>query len=61
MSDVLTSIIEGVLEDLDRRSIPMSQLQAQLRDAGQLRGAKAALTGTDMKIISEVKRASPSK
>jgi indole-3-glycerol phosphate synthase len=61
MSDVLTSIIEGVLEDLDRRSIPMAQLHAQLRDAGQLRGAKTALTGTDMKIISEVKRASPSK
>lgn len=61
MSDVLTSIIEGVLEDLDRRSIPMAQLQAQLRDAGHLRGAKSALTGIDMKIISEVKRASPSK
>ena len=53
MSDVLTSIIEGVLEDLDRRSIPMAQLQAQLRDAGHLRGAKSALTGIDMKIISE--------
>jgi indole-3-glycerol phosphate synthase len=61
VSDVLTSIIEGVLEDLDRRSIPMAQLQSQLRDAGQLRGAKTALTGTGMKIISEVKRASPSK
>jgi indole-3-glycerol phosphate synthase len=61
MTDVLTSIIEGVLEDLERRSIPMAQLQVQLRDAGQLRGAKTALTGTDMKIISEVKRASPSK
>jgi len=39
----------------------MAQLQSQLRDAGQLRGAKTALTGTGMKIISEVKRASPSK
>ena len=61
MSDVLTSIIEGVLEDLERRTIPLVQLQAQLRDAGPLRGAKLALGGSGMKIISEVKRASPSK
>lgn len=61
MSSVLDSIIEGVLEDVEHRSIPMSQLKAQLSDAGDLRGALQALTGTEMKIISEVKRASPSK
>lgn len=61
MSTVLESIIEGVLEDLERRAIPLAQLTAQLGDAEPLRGAKQALTGSDMKIISEVKRASPSK
>lgn len=61
MISVLDSIIEGVLEDVERRSIPMNQLRAQLSDAGDLRGAWQALTGTEMKIISEVKRASPSK
>ena len=39
----------------------MNQLKAQLSDAADLRGALQALTGSDMKIISEVKRASPSK
>jgi indole-3-glycerol phosphate synthase len=61
MSSVLDLIIEGVLEDVEHRSIPMSQLKAQLSNAGDLRGALQALTGTEMKIISEVKRASPSK
>jgi len=61
MSSVLDSIIEGVLEDVERRSIPMNQLKVQLSDAADLRGALQALTGSDMKIISEVKRASPSK
>ena len=61
MSSVLDSIIEGVLEDVERRSIPINQLKAQLSDAADLRGALQALTGSDMKIISEVKRASPSK
>jgi len=61
MSSVLDSIIEGVLEDVERRSIPMNQLKAQLSDAGDLRGALHSLTGSEMKIVSEVKRASPSK
>lgn len=61
MSSVLDSIIEGVLEDVERRSIPMNQLKAQLSDVADLRGALHALTGSGMKIISEVKRASPSK
>jgi indole-3-glycerol phosphate synthase len=61
MSSVLDSIIEGVLEDLEKRRIPDSQLQAQLSDAGPLRGALAALTGAGTKIVAEVKRSSPSK
>ena len=61
MSSVLDSIIEGVLEDLEKRRIPDSQLQAQLSDAEPLRGALAALAGAGTKIIAEVKRSSPSK
>jgi len=61
MSSVLDSIIEGVLDDLEKRRIPDSQLQAQLSDAEPLRGALAALAGDGTKIIAEVKRSSPSK
>jgi len=61
MSSVLDSIIEGVLDDLEKRQIPDSQLQAQLADAEPLRGALAALAGAGTKIIAEVKRSSPSK
>lgn len=64
MSTVLESIIEGVLEDLEMRAIPISQLRGQLDQAQDLRGALKALTSpteSRIKIISEVKRASPSK
>jgi indole-3-glycerol phosphate synthase len=67
MSTVLESIIEGVLEDLEARSIPISTLKRQLDEAGPLRGALAALSSSApsgknaTKIIAEVKRASPSK
>jgi len=67
MSTVLESIIEGVLEDLEARSIPISTLKRQLDEAGPLRGALAALSSpaasgkNATKIIAEVKRASPSK
>jgi indole-3-glycerol phosphate synthase len=61
MSSVLDSIIEGVLEDLDKRRISDSQLQSQLADAKPLRGALNALTGVGTKVIAEVKRSSPSK
>lgn len=67
MSTVLESIIEGVLEDLEMRAIPFGQLRSQLVDAqesNELRGALRALKAHSdpaMKIISEVKRASPSK
>lgn len=61
MSTVLESIIEGVLEDLEKRRIPIAQLKAQLDEAPALRGAAQALSAPGMKIISEVKRASPSK
>jgi len=61
MSSALDSIIEGVLEDLHIRSIPISDLRSQLTDAQELRGARESLSAPGMKIIAEVKRASPSK
>ncbi len=63
MSSVLDSIIDGVIEDLAMRSIPMRELKEQLGEAAPLRGALSALTvNSDLKkIIAEVKRASPSK
>ena len=61
MSSFLDAIIEGVREDVIERAIPIAQLRAQLSEAADLRGARRALTGTNLKIIAEVKRASPSK
>ena len=60
-SSVLASIIEGVLEDLQKRLIPSVQLREQLDSAPKLRGAYAALNKDGMRLIAEVKRSSPSK
>ncbi|MFM8869546.1 MAG: indole-3-glycerol phosphate synthase TrpC, partial [Candidatus Nanopelagicus sp.] len=60
-SNVLTSIIEGVLEDVEKRARPIKQLQDQLQDAPVLRGAYQSLSKPGMRLIAEVKRASPSK
>ncbi len=61
MSTVLDSIIEGVLEDVKARQVPLSQLRERLDSAPKLRGALAALRQPGTHIISEVKRSSPSK
>ena len=61
MSTVLQSIIEGVLEDVKRREVPLSQLRDRLSEAPSLRGALAALEAAGTQVISEVKRSSPSK
>jgi indole-3-glycerol phosphate synthase len=63
MSDtnVLNSIIEGVLEDVQKRIVPVAQLRDQLHSAPKLRGAYAALSREPMRLIAEVKRSSPSK
>lgn len=67
MSSVLDSIIDGVLEDLKDRAIPLAQLRSQLaqsQELTELRGAFRALkpsSDSQIKLISEVKRASPSK
>jgi len=60
-SSVLASIIEGVLEDLQKRVVPSVQLREQLDSAPKLRGAYAALNKDGMRLIAEVKRSSPSK
>ena len=60
-ANVLTSIIDGVLEDVNRRIIPISQLQEQLQGAPKLRGAYQSLSKDGMRLIAEVKRSSPSK
>lgn len=60
-SSVLASIIEGVLEDLQKRLVPSVQLREQLDSAPRLRGAYAALNKDGMRLIAEVKRSSPSK
>jgi len=61
VSTVLDSIIEGVLEDVRAREVPLSQLRDQLAEAPVLRGALHSLSKPGTQIISEVKRSSPSK
>ena len=60
-SNVLNGIIEGVLEDVAKRSVPVSMLREKLATAPQLRDAYAALNKEGMSLIAEVKRSSPSK
>ena len=60
-SNILTSIIEGVIEDVAKRKIPISQLKEQLENAPKLRNAYAALNNEGMRLIAEIKRSSPSK
>lgn len=61
MTSVLESIIEGVLEDVAAREIPIEELRAQLVAAPPVKDAFAALNRTELSLIAEVKRASPSK
>jgi indole-3-glycerol phosphate synthase len=58
---VLDSIIEGVREDLAARRLPLAQLNEQLAQAPAVIDAHPRLTASDMAIIAEVKRSSPSK
>ena len=60
-SNVLDSIIEGVLEDVKKRLVPMAQLREQLQSAPKLRSAYSVLSKEPMRLIAEVKRSSPSK
>jgi indole-3-glycerol phosphate synthase len=58
---VLDSIIEGVREDLAARRLPLSQLHEKLEQAPTVIDAHPRLLSTEMAIIAEVKRSSPSK
>jgi indole-3-glycerol phosphate synthase len=60
-SNVLTSIIEGVIEDVENRQVPVSQIKEQLGNAPKLRNAYQALNKDGMRLIAEIKRSSPSK
>lgn len=60
-SNVLTSIIEGVIEDVEKRQVPISQIKEQLTNAPKLRNAYEALNKDGMRLIAEIKRSSPSK
>ena len=58
---VLHSIIEGVREDLAARRLPMGQLQEALEIAPAVRDCLPLLMSSEMSVIAEVKRSSPSK
>ncbi len=58
---VLSSIIEGVREDLAARRLPMGQLQEALEIAPTVRDCLPSLLTSEMSVIAEVKRSSPSK
>jgi indole-3-glycerol phosphate synthase len=58
---VLDSIIDGVREDLAARRLPMSQLLEALEIAPPVRDCLSALLTSEIAVIAEVKRSSPSK
>jgi indole-3-glycerol phosphate synthase len=58
---VLDSIIEGVREDLAARRLPLSQIHEAMENAAQPLDAYAFLSQSEMNVIAEVKRSSPSK
>jgi len=58
---VLDSIIEGVREDLAARRKPLGQLQEAIDQVAPVRDPLAALLSSEMSVIAEVKRSSPSK
>jgi indole-3-glycerol phosphate synthase len=60
-SNILTSIIEGVIEDVEKRKVPISQITEQLENVPKLRNAYEALNKDGMRLIAEIKRSSPSK
>ena len=60
-NSALSEIIEGVLEDVNNRLVPISILEKQLDQAPVLRDAYSALSKNRLSLIAEVKRSSPSK
>lgn len=60
-TNVLNAIIEGVVEDLQPRLRPLTQLRSEIESAPKLLGAYKALSSSGTRLIAEVKRSSPSK
>jgi len=60
---VLNEILEGVRTDLAARQqeVPLERLKEMAKRAPSPRDAVAALSGQDVAVIAEVKRASPAK
>jgi indole-3-glycerol phosphate synthase len=58
---VLDGIIAGVREDLADRRLSLSQIHDMVESANPVRDALSALSGADIYVIAELKRASPSK
>jgi indole-3-glycerol phosphate synthase len=60
---VLNEILEGVRTDLAarQREVPLERLKEMAKRAPSPRDAVAALSGQDVAVIAEVKRASPAK
>ncbi len=60
---ILDEIIAYKKEELaeTRRRIPLGDVKNRIADAGPVRGFGKALAGTDIRLIAEVKKASPSK
>jgi indole-3-glycerol phosphate synthase len=58
---VLASIVDGVREDLAARRLPLSQIHEAMEKAAQPLDAYTFLSQSEMNVIAEVKRTSPSK
>lgn len=58
---VLDSIIEGVREDLAARRLPLAQIHQRMEDTPPALDAHQFLRQSEMNVIAEVKRSSPSK
>jgi len=60
---VLNEILEGVRTDLAarQREVPLERLKEMAKRAPSPRDAVAAISGQDVAVIAEVKRASPAK
>jgi indole-3-glycerol phosphate synthase len=63
MPSVLDSIVDGVRIDLAAREavLPFRELQARVQPSATPGRGLAALAGTDIAVVAEVKRRSPSK
>ena len=61
MSTVLEDICRGVVEDVEARRKPSTEISDLIAQAPLPRDAFAALSGPNISVIAEVKRASPSK